>query len=76
MTLELALLAFEPGSEEHLLLAVVAGGNHVEFLGEAVRDVVGHAAPHSGRARRARRTRAVARRAARRTRVILRQLLF
>lgn len=54
MTFELALLALEAGAEEHLLVAVVADGDHVEGLGEPMRDVVRHACAHRGRAWRAR----------------------
>lgn len=51
MTLVLALLALETGAQKHLLVAIVARGDHLEGLGEAVLDGVAHAARYVGRAR-------------------------
>lgn len=52
MTLELALLTLEAGTEQHLLITVVAGCYHVECLCEPMSYVVRHAPAYSGRARR------------------------
>lgn len=53
VTLKLALLTLQSRSKQHLLITVVACGYHIEGLGEAVRDVMRHAAAHGGRAGRA-----------------------